>query len=46
MEKIDWTNCVKNEVVLHKVKEERYILHTINKRRLTGFVTSCTGTAI
>jgi len=46
MEKISWTDCVKSEVVLHKVKEERNILHTIYKGRLTGFVTSCTGTAI
>ena len=46
MEKISWTSCVKNEVVSHEAKEERNILHTINKGRLTGLVTSCTGTAI
>jgi hypothetical protein len=29
MEKISWTDCVNNEAVLHRVKEERNILHTI-----------------
>jgi hypothetical protein len=29
MEKISWTDCVRNEEVLHTVKEERNILHTI-----------------
>ena len=28
MEKISWTNCVKNEEVLHTVKEKRNNLHT------------------
>jgi hypothetical protein len=46
MEKASRTDSVSNEEVLHRVKEERniYILHTI-KRRLTGLVTSCVGTA-
>jgi len=35
MEKINWTDRVRNEEVLQSVKEERYILHTI-KRRITG----------
>jgi hypothetical protein len=39
IEKISWTDRVRNEV-LHRVKEERNILHTI-KKRLTGLVTSC-----
>jgi hypothetical protein len=32
MEKISWTDRVKNEV-LHKVKEQRNIPHTINRRK-------------
>ena len=34
---ISWTNHMKNEAVLHGVKKERNILHTI-KWRLTGLV--------
>jgi hypothetical protein len=45
MEKISWTDRVRNEEVLHRVKEERNILQAI-KRRLTGLVTSCLGTAV
>ena len=30
MEKISWTNCVRNEV-LHRIKEEKNILHAVNK---------------
>jgi hypothetical protein len=33
MEKISWTDCVRNEEVLHRVKEERNILHTIKRRQ-------------
>jgi hypothetical protein len=33
MEKISWTDCVRNEEVLHRVKEERNILHTIKRRK-------------
>jgi hypothetical protein len=33
MEKISWTNCVRNEEVLHRVKEERNIIHTIKRRK-------------
>jgi hypothetical protein len=32
MEKISWTVRVRNEEVLHRVKEERNILHTIKRR--------------
>ena len=32
MEKISWTNNVKNEEVLHRDNAERNILHTINRR--------------
>ena len=41
MEKISWTDCVRNEI-LHRLKAERNILQRINiKGRLTGLVTSC-----
>ena len=33
MEKISWTDRVKNEEVLHTVKTERNILHTVNRRK-------------
>ena len=33
MEKISWTDREKNEEVLHRVKEERNILHTIKRRK-------------
>jgi hypothetical protein len=33
MEKISWTDGVNNEAVLHRVKEERNILHTIRRRK-------------
>jgi hypothetical protein len=32
MEKLKWTDCVRNEEVLHRVKEERNILPTIKGR--------------
>jgi hypothetical protein len=32
MEKISWTDRVRNEEVLHRVKEERNILNTIKRR--------------
>jgi radical SAM superfamily enzyme with C-terminal helix-hairpin-helix motif len=34
----------RNEEVLQSVKEERNILHRVNRRRLIGFVTSSVGT--
>jgi hypothetical protein len=34
MEKISWNDRVRNEEVLHRVKEERNILHTINTRKV------------
>jgi hypothetical protein len=40
MEKISWTDHVRNEEVLLRVKKQRNILHEIN-RRLTGLVTFC-----
>jgi hypothetical protein len=48
VEKISSTNHVRNEeVLLHRVKEKRNVLHTIiiiKKGWLTGMVTSCVGT--
>jgi hypothetical protein len=32
MEKISWTECLRNGEVLHEVKEERNIVHTIKRR--------------
>jgi hypothetical protein len=32
-EKITWTDRVRNEEVLHRIKEDRNILHTINRRK-------------
>jgi hypothetical protein len=42
MEKISCTDFLKNEEVLHRVKEEKNIIRTV---RLTELVTSCGGTA-
>jgi hypothetical protein len=33
MEKISWTDRVRNEEVLHRVKQERNSLHTIKRRK-------------
>jgi hypothetical protein len=33
MESISWTDRVKNEDVLHRVKEERNILYTVKSRK-------------
>jgi hypothetical protein len=33
MEKISWTDQVRNELVLPRVKEQRNILHEISKRK-------------
>jgi hypothetical protein len=33
MEEISWTDRVRNEAVLHRVKEERNIVHTIKRRK-------------
>jgi hypothetical protein len=42
---ISWTDSVTSEEVLNRVKEERYILLTVNWRKVTGLVTSYVGTA-
>jgi hypothetical protein len=34
MEKISWTDRVRNEEVLHRVKEERNIIHTVKRRKV------------
>jgi hypothetical protein len=33
MEKINWTDRINNEAVLHRVKKEKNILHTIRRRK-------------
>jgi hypothetical protein len=33
LEKISWTDRVRNEEALHRVKEERNILHTVKRRK-------------
>jgi hypothetical protein len=33
MEKISWTDRVRNEEVLHRDKEDRNILHTVKRRK-------------
>jgi hypothetical protein len=33
MEKISWTDRVRNEEVLHRVKKERNIVHTVKRRK-------------
>ena len=45
MEKISWTDRVRNEEVLLIVNEQRNILHEIRKRKLIGLVTSYVETA-
>ena len=38
MEKIIWTDLVRNEEVLHRVKKERIMLHTANGRKANWIV--------
>jgi hypothetical protein len=45
MEKISWTDHVRNKDVLLRVKENRNILHEIRKRKQTGLVTFYIDTA-
>jgi len=45
VDKISWIDRVKNKIVLQGVEDERNILHTMKRRRLTGLVTCCVGTA-
>ena len=45
MEKIIWTEHVRNEEVLLRVKEQRNILHEINKRKVNWIGHFCVETA-
>ena len=45
MEKISWTDHVRNVEVLHLVMEERNVLRTVKKRNVTDLVTSWVETA-
>jgi hypothetical protein len=45
LEKISWTDHVRNEDVLLRVKEQRNILHKYVNGRRTGLVTFCVETA-
>ena len=45
MEKISWTDHVRNEDVLLRVKEQWNILHEIRKRKANWLVTFCVETA-
>jgi len=45
MEKISWTDHVRNEEVLLRVKEQRNILHETGNGRRTGLVAFCVETA-
>jgi hypothetical protein len=41
MEKISWTDYMRNEEVLHKVKKERNVLNTIEIRKSNWVSKSC-----
>ena len=45
LEKISWTDHVGDEEVLHRVKEERNILHTIKRRKSNWIAHIYVGTA-
>jgi hypothetical protein len=46
MDKISWDDRVKDEEMLHRIKEERNIVHNNKKEgRPTGLATHCVGTA-
>jgi hypothetical protein len=45
MEKVNSADLVTNEEVLHRINEERNILQTIKRKRLTALVTSRIGTS-
>jgi hypothetical protein len=46
MDSISWTVHARNEEELHAFQEENNILHTIKRKRPTGFVTSYAGRAL
>jgi aminopeptidase-like protein len=35
-QKTNWTDCVRNEQVLHTVEEDRNIPHKVNRRKANG----------
>ena len=45
MEKISWTDHVRNEEALLRINEQRNIVHEIRKRKANGLVTSYVETA-
>jgi hypothetical protein len=45
MEKMSWTDCVRNEGVLQRVKEREISYIEYTERRVTGLVTAGVGTA-
>ena len=45
MEKISWSDHVRNDEVLQRVKEERNIIQTIKEGSVTELVISFVGTA-
>jgi hypothetical protein len=45
MEKISWTDYVRNEEVIHRLKRKRNILHKIKRKKANGLITSYVGTA-
>ena len=46
MKKISWTDHVRNEEVLHRVKEERNILHTVKIRKANWIGLSLRGNCL
>jgi hypothetical protein len=46
MEKISWTDHVRNEEVLLRVKEQRNVLHETSYRWLNGLVIFCVETDV
>jgi len=36
MGKMNWTDRLRNEEVLHRIKKEKNILHEIKRRKFTG----------
>ena len=45
VKKIGWTDSVRNEEVLHRVKEERNILRTRKRRKANWISHTCIWTA-
>jgi len=41
MEKISWTDLLKNEEIAHRIKKEREILHIIKRRKASWPVRAC-----